>query len=673
MKTKHLLATAACMAAIAMAATSCNNDELPDNNNPGNQTATDNATFTITASTPAEKPTTRLEYKEGVSGTSGLEVKWAKGEEAFVALNVSYAINTKGIKGIKTETAESSKTATFAIHDLSGLPATLEAGTFYALYPAKDIYNGSFEKVYQDILLPLTDQSGKLVDMHNFDYMTALAYINDPNEIPNLSFKRRVAILRLSGLTFQGATGGSATISISGTGLKTEGELRLNANANTNTLEPAGDDGAIATTSTFAIGSDGKLTENVYICFFPPTGGISNLKITATVGDNSYEYSYAGTVGTASNPFEEGYMYTLSDAEMMKSKIVYDYTLEQQKTEIGSKPYLATPGQANSESNPYLITTKEHLQWVKKNAAENNYYKLMKDVEIVDQGGAANWVPIGAYDTSAPSYEDVIKDAFKGHLDGNNMKIIGKIVADKNMDIFGFFGAGATGAGATMEIKNLHMEAKIDVSTITANSPVIGGIIGLVNNGNIEHCTNAAVFSQNSDIFSIGGIAGGCYGNSKITACLNTGNIDISAIGVGGISGDVYESTIIGCINKGTIKTNYRNACAGGIVGFNSTAEVKACWNNATDITNDNGNTATGAIVGGNDKSSISGCYWKNKDGLNGVGDGDGSIDALSTGTFNEDAPTQDQIAKMNDRWQTKDPSRKYQFNPFTGEIEPKP
>lgn len=668
MKTKHLLATAACMAAIAMAATSCNNDELPDNNNPGNQTATDNATFTITASTPAEKPTTRLEYKEGVSGTSGLEVKWAKGEEAFVALNVSKGRDTKGIKGIKTETAESSKTATFAVHDLSGRPATLEAGTLHALYPAKDSYNGSFEKVYQDILLPLTGQSGKLVDMHNFDYMTADAIITDnPAEAPNLSFKRRVAILRLSGLTFQGATSGSATISVSGTGLKTEGRLWLTGYANTTTLEPFGDDGAITTTSTFAIGSDGKLTENVYICFFPPTGSISNLKITATVGDNSYEYSYAGTVGTASNPFEEGYMYTLSDAEMMKSKIVYDYTLDEQRAETSSIPSLATPGQANSESNPYLITTKEELQWVKMNPEETNYYKLMKDVEIVDQNGAANWIPIG--NIAPSSSQDILKDAFKGHFDGNNMKIIGKIVADKDMDYFGFFGAGD---GAI--IKNLHMEADIiDVSAIKAQTVSIGGIIGLVNNGNIEHCTNAAVFSQNSDIFSIGGIAGGCYGNSKITACLNTGNIDISAIGVGGISGDVYESTIIGCINKGTIKTNYRNACAGGIVGFNSTAEVKACWNNATDITNDNGNTATGAIVGGNDKSSISGCYWKNKDGLNGVGDGDGSIDALSTGTFNEDAPTQDQIAKMNDRWQTKDPSRKYQFNPFTGEIEPKP
>lgn len=668
MKTKHLLATAACMAAIAMAATSCNNDELPDNNNPGNQTATDNATFTITASTPAEKPTTRLEYKEGVSGTSGLEVKWAK-EEAFYALNVFGMGERKGIKCIKTEPTESSKTATFAVHDIDGRPATLEAGILYALYPAKDSYRSDFENTAKDIPLPLTGQSGKLVDMHNFDYMTADAIITDnPAEAPNLSFKRRVAILRLSGLTFQGATSGSATISISGTGLKTEGELRFSGHADNTTLEPFGDDGTITTTSTFAIGSNGKLTENVYICFFPPTGGISNLKITATVGDNSYEYSYAGTVGTASNPFEEGYMYTLSDAEMMKSKIVYDYTLKQQNeqsAETSSIPSLATPGQDNSESNPYLITTKEELQWVKMNPEETNYYKLMKDVEIVDQNGAANWIPIG--NIAPSSSQDILKDAFKGHFDGNNMKIIGKIVADKDMDYFGFFGAGD---GAI--IKNLHMEADIiDVSAIKAQTVSIGGIIGLVNNGNIEHCTNAAVFSQNSDIFSIGGIAGGCYGNSKITACLNTGNIDISAIGVGGISGDVYESTIIGCINKGTIKTNYRNACAGGIVGFNSTAEVKACWNNATDITNDNGNTATGAIVGGNDKSSISGCYWKNKDGLNGVGDG--SIDALSTGTFNEDAPTQDQIAKMNDRWQTKDPSRKYQFNPFTGEIEPKP
>lgn len=660
MKTKHLLATAACMAAIAMAATSCNNDELPDNNNPGNQTATDNATFIITASTPAEKPTTRLEYKEGVSGTSGLEVKWAKGEEAFVAFNASQSMATKGILGIKPETAESSKTATFAVHDLSGRPATLEVGTLYALYPAKDSYNGKFESTGIDILLPLTGQSGKLVNMHNFDYMTADAIITDKSDkAPNLSFKRRVAILRLSGLTLQGATGGSATISVSGTGLKTQGNLYLTGDANTTTLEPAGNDGTITTTSTFAIGSDGKLTENVYICFFPPTGGISNLKITATVGDNSYEYSYAGTVGTASNPFEEGYMYTLSDAEMMKSKIVYDYTLDEQSAESSSIPSLATPGQANSESNPYLITKKEELQWVKMNAPENNYYKLMKDVEIVAQNGAANWVPIGAYDT-------FLKDAFKGHFDGNNMKITGKIVADKDMDYFGFFGAGD---GA--KIKNLHMEADIiDVSAITAQVPTIGGIIGYVNNGNIEHCTNAAVFSQNSNICIIGGIAGECYGNSKIAACLNTGNIDISALAVGGISGIIEESTIIGCINKGTIK-NTQNEAAGGIVGITAeTVEVTACWNKATEITN--GSKATGAIVGGDESSNVfTYCYWKYKDGLEGIGYG--SMDSQSTGTFDGDAPTPDQIAKMNAKWKTVDSGSKYQFNPATGEIEPKP
>lgn len=663
MKTKHLLATAACMAAMAMAATSCNNDELPDNNNPGNQTATDNATFTITASTPAEKPTTRLEYKEGTA-EAPLEVKWAKGEEAFVAQNMPNTGWGKGIKAIKAKTTESSKTATFAVHDIiDGDLTKLEAGTLYALYPAKGSYNEAFGSTLQDILLPLTRQSGKLDDMHDFDYMTALAYINDPNEIPNLSFKHRVAILRLSGLTFQDATGGDATtISISGTGLKTEGELILIGDANTTTLKPAGDDGTITTTGTFAIGSDGKLKENVYICFFPPTGGISNLKITATVGDNSYEYSYAGTVGTASNPFEEGYMYTLSDAEMMKSKIVYDYTLEQQKSVKVSKPDLATPGQDNSESNPYLITKKEELQWVKMNAAETNYYKLMKDVEIVDQGGA-NWVPIGTL--SSPP--EIFKDAFKGHFDGNNMKIIGKIVADKDMDTFGFFGAGD---GA--KIKNLHMEADIiDVSTITAEAYSIGGIIGFVNNGNIEHCTNAAVFSQNSDIYMIGGIAGECYGNSKITACLNTGNIDISALGIGGISGTIGESTIIiGCINKGTIKSTQTEA-AGGIVGITADmVEVTACWNKATEIIN--GSKATGAIVGGDQSSNIStDCYWKYKDGLGGVGVG--NINSQSTGTFNGDAPTQDQIAKMNDRWQTKDPTRKYQFNSTTGEIEPIP
>lgn len=101
--------------------------------------------------------------------------------------------------------------------------------------------------------------------------------------------------------------------------------------------------------------------------------------------------------------------------------------------------------------------------------------------------------------------------------------------------------------------------------------------------------------------------------------------------------------------------------------------KVIACWNYATEIINQNSNL-TGAIAGSdpNSTSTYDGCFWKKEDGLQGVGN-DASIINPLTNTFTGDAPTSDLINIMNNSWQTKDPSRKYQFNPATGEIEPIP
>lgn len=651
MKTRHLLATAACMAAMALAATGCSKDELTDAT--GNTPTGDNA-FSFTASTPAPKPATRLEYTEG-SNADPLVVEWASGEEAFFALNAGSTATWKGIKGVKASTGAASKTATFVAKDTDGTDAsTCEAGSFYALYPAKDALRNLFANISTSgtyyIYLQLNGQTGKLADMHNFDYMTAEATITGSStEAPDLAFSHRISVLRLSGLTFSGLNGGSATnISISGTGLKNSADLVMTGSA-TPTVRLNGPDAILTTTGTFTIGSDGKLTENVYICFFPPEEGISNLRITATVGGTNYGYSYSGTVGTSANPFEEGNMYTLSDAAM-EGVILYNYTLEEQESEVGTKPTLQTTGQENSESNPYLITTREELQWLKMNPKQTYYYKLMKDVEV----RTPSWHPIG--NNGKP---------FEGHFDGNNKKIMGSMKSYSSTAHFGFFGYGENA-----HIKNLHMKASIDRS---GTSPVrTGGIIGEIYGGNIEHCTNAADI-KNSNGGDTGGIAGSTN-KVRITACTNTGNISLStdgSFGVGGICGSSYNngSSIAGCINKGTVSFSGTSGYSGGIVGNAYYATVTACWNNATEIT---GGSTTGAIVGKNAGSNtFNACYWKHQDGLAGI---NGSSTTSSTGTFTDAAPTTEQISTMNTKWEAEDSSgRKYQFNATTGEIEPKP
>lgn len=320
------------MTALALAATGCSSDIPVDNSTPDNKQP-DTGISVITATTPAEEPSTRLAYTEGTTSSDPLTVKWAKNsgssKEQFYAFNVAND-TWSGSRFARTDDGDKSQSAKFTSYGISDeTTVSLQNGSLQALYPAKEAYKNSFLNPtgsnIQEISLPLAGQTGNLEDMQNFHYMTATVTIGSGSS-SNLQFDHRIAILRLSGLTFSGLTGGTATeISISGTGLMTEGRLTLTkatGNTSTNTVAPTGSNGPITTTGNFTIGSDGKLTENVYICFFPNSSGITNLKVTAKVGADTYEYAYTGTVGTGSDPFQEGNMYTLKDAQMTKKPVL---------------------------------------------------------------------------------------------------------------------------------------------------------------------------------------------------------------------------------------------------------------------------------------------------------------------------------------------------------------
>ena len=480
----------------------------------------------IIASTPGEGPSTRVTYEEGTA-SEGLTVKWSVSGDEFLYTNESEG-KWYGNNAFSDYGSGGTTSCTFS------LSTPLKAGSLFALYPLKQSYEQLFYNqsgtVAQSLSLPLplNGQTGKLGDMKDYDYMTAYTKVAvdkagvviDEN-LP-VKFKHKIAVLRLAGLTFTGLADGNATeISISGTGLKTQGMLTVPSGLSAYTVAANGDDGIIATSGSFAIGGNGKLTENVYICFFP--GQVTGLKVTATVGSDSYEYSYAGSV----KDFAEGQMYTLTDAEMTKASAGAADKFDNE----------GQPGVDGSEDYPYKIATPAQLALLATRVNDENStwgdkcYELTADIDLKN----AEWTPIGNDGHT-----------FNGVFDGGAHTISGlKISSGKFVGLFG--------AISEAQIYGVSVEGDVTANQLTAR---VGGIIGKAE-GNVivVACSFSGSVKSTAYTYSIGGIVGSCNGGGIVGCCstLTTLSADtggLTAGNKGGICGyaTVNDVRVSGCI-----------------------------------------------------------------------------------------------------------------------------
>lgn len=332
------LGSAAMIAALVMTMSSCSNEELTEDNGQPEM----KGISSVTLETPQNGPSTRLEYNID-NITNGLGVKWKAGydpknekTEKGVCINAAHSL-LYGTVFVRTDDGGAASKAVFSFYtpDLTSL-RHVYSGSIGLLYPYKKDYAGTFDVNGSSdnsigTSLTLSGQSGRLADVENFDYMTAMAAVSSDMETDaglNIVFKHRIAIMRLIGLTFPDGIGSTATnVSISGTGLMTDAKLTFTKGANntlTQSLELGITEGAITTTGSFNITN--HVLEDVYICFFPGnayvsgTYKITDLKVTATVGSDTYEYDYGNdtTVPTKVTKFKEGKMYTLKGKNMTK-------------------------------------------------------------------------------------------------------------------------------------------------------------------------------------------------------------------------------------------------------------------------------------------------------------------------------------------------------------------
>ena len=252
-----------------------------------------------------------------------------------------------------------------------------------------------------------------------------------------------------------------------------------------------------------------------------------------------------------------------------------------------------------TEEDPYTIETAEQLAFFASqvNAGETFEGKFISIIKSINLGNK-EFTPIGVGPTGETPMEWDWSGYFNGTLDGKGNVITGIKITQPTMHGVGLIGA--------LQEKGTVKNLNIYEGTIIGNTRV-GGIIG-TSVGKIMNCTNkATIIAQDNENTSSGLWVGGIVGvveKGNIDNCKNYGNVtakdDALKTGkgkfAGGIVGQAYASmgediSISNCANIGTVIATYQQV--GGIVGCS--ARKEGSTNKITIINcNNNGRISTG-------------------------------------------------------------------------------
>ena len=182
-------------------------------------------------------------------------------------------------------------------------------------------------------------------------------------------------------------------------------------------------------------------------------------------------------------------------------------------------------GGSGTEANPYLISNAKELAFLAEkvnlgNDTASTYYKLTADIDV---SGGSEWTAIGTH-----------LHRFKGTFDGGGHTVSGININKPDKEFQGLFGYSEG------IIKNVGVENSSIIGEVQ-----VGGICGS-NEGTIEGCYNTGYIEATSD--GAGGICGyNNNANAKIKNCYNTGTLDGDFSG--GICGANMNGSISECYN----------------------------------------------------------------------------------------------------------------------------
>ena len=260
-------------------------------------------------------------------------------------------------------------------------------------------------------------------------------------------------------------------------------------------------------------------------------------------------------------------------------------------------------GGSGTEEDPYLISTKEHLNNVRNYL--DAHYKMIADIEFSDAdfatGGAfynsgAGWSPIGSSE----------QNSFSGVFDGNSHTISGLKISISATDMWTTYTAQYSGlfGYAAGTIKNISLINLVNNTYDHYHGTGVGGLVG-ASTGQIENVfVHGEIYASTGlENISVGGVAGsntGSITNSGFEGTV-TGSSGYSGsyIYAGGIAG--LPSTVANCYNKGTITTTGSTlSYAGGISGNGGT--ISFSYNQGSISSN-----YAGGIVGRD--GNVDNCY----------------------------------------------------------------
>ena len=262
---------------------------------------------------------------------------------------------------------------------------------------------------------------------------------------------------------------------------------------------------------------------------------------------------------------------------------------------------------SGTEKDPYIIKTGAQLAYLAKLGMDNTaakesvygtgiYYKLGASLDLSQH----QWTPIAFRED--PTSTDWTY--FDGNFDGAGYTIKMYIYTEANKG-YGLF----QGLGATAVVKDLTLAGSI---TCTDRA----GAISYINqNGTfIENIINYTdIITTGTGNCYVGGLVGSS-GASKITNCVNYGNVSAAGSIVGGIVGKASKNAVLeNCENYGTVSTT-ATKCA-GIAGETETATIFKCTNYGTIISK-----GTAGGFGGNVTSSTIISLCTNYGEINGTG-----------------------------------------------------
>lgn len=226
----------------------------------------------------------------------------------------------------------------------------------------------------------------------------------------------------------------------------------------------------------------------------------------------------------------------------------------------GYAKYTFSGGGSGTSSDPYLLTNRfdlESLRMIVKNGAAGLYFRLACDIDLE----LNLFEPIGD-----------AGHVFEGVFDGAGHSLTGLYVHTNGIEGSGLFGVVKNGS-----IQNLYVSGDVWGGTRS------GGIVGVLNEGQITNCGSDVQVICDDTSESAGGIAGACL-RGQITNCYST-NFIYGGDGTGGIIGTAAGGDagllVSNCFSSSNIsgKTN-----SGGIIGEGKFGGIviENCYNTGT-------------------------------------------------------------------------------------------